>query len=116
MATLSIPASVTVFPQPNPRISQDELIELIEARNAAKQLDELIRTLENGIKSRLESGADVQPGVHIASLKENFRRSVEWKAVAARLAERAGLGDGDTYCARVLTSTKPARSVSLVVS
>jgi hypothetical protein len=95
-------------------ISQAELIDLIEARNVLDQLKEKVAGLESGIKARLESGAAVQTGVHVAELKENLRRNVGWKDVVMRLAERLKM-DGEAYCARVLAATKPTKTVSLEV-
>jgi hypothetical protein len=56
----------------------------------------------------------LEPGDHRAELKENFRRNVSWKDVVVRLAERLRM-DGEAYCAKVLASTKPSRTVSLVI-
>jgi hypothetical protein len=63
---------------------------------------------------RLQAGAIIEPGDHTAELKENNRRSVAWKEVAIRLADRLRL-DGEMYCARVLAATKPTKTVSLEV-
>jgi len=60
------------------------------------------------------SGATLEPGDHRAELKENFRRNVSWKDVTVRLAKRLRM-DGEAYCSKVLNSTKPTRSVSLVI-
>jgi hypothetical protein len=73
-----------------------------------------VEAAEQAIKARLETGASLEPGDHRAELKENFRRNVSWKDVVVRLAERLKL-DGEAYCAKVLSSTKPTRTVSLVV-
>ncbi len=66
------------------------------------------------LRSRLECGAAVEPGIHTAELKENHRRNVAWKAVAVRLANRLKM-NGEAYAKRVLASTRPTRSVSLEV-
>jgi hypothetical protein len=97
------------------KITQDELTELIRARNTLAELRCEVDALESSIKSRLESGASIQPGVHVAALQERSRRSVEWKSVVARLAERLGM-DGDVYCSRVLTATKPTKYFSLEIN
>jgi len=117
MAATQIVSQVVSFPQSTPaaEISQGELAELIEARNVAAQLHTQIEQMESGIQARLEAGALVQPGIRVASLKKNSRRTVAWKDVAIRLAERLNL-NGDAYCARVLAATKPTASVSLVVN
>lgn len=116
MATQTLPHVVS-FPQSAPavEISQAELVELIEARNVAAQLQKQIEQMESGVQARLEAGASVEPGVHVASLKESSRRTVAWKDVAIRLAERLKI-DGEAYCARVLAATKPTRTVSLIVN
>ncbi|MGH9685539.1 MAG: hypothetical protein ACRD5K_00415 [Candidatus Acidiferrales bacterium] len=116
MAATQIVSQVVSFPQSAPavEISQAELAELIEARNVAAQLEKRIEQIESDLRSRLEAGASVELGVHLASLQENFRRNVAWKDVVIRLAERLKM-EGDAYCARVLAATKPTRSVSLVV-
>jgi hypothetical protein len=49
-----------------------------------------------------------------AITQQNFRRNVSWKDVVVRLAERLKL-NGEAYCAKVLSSTKPSRTVSLVI-
>lgn len=115
MATTTLASNVKQFPQSNPEIKQSEVIELVQARNAAVQLGKMIEALEANLKSRLEAGAAVELGAHICELRENLRRNVAWKDVSVRLAERLGL-DGAAYCANVLAHTKPSRSVSVVVS
>ena len=40
---------------------------------------------------------------------------MSWKSVAIRLAKRLKL-NGAAYCARVLASTKPTKSVSLEIN
>jgi len=83
-------------------------------RGRLHQLAEQVEQAEQYIKTRLEKGALLEPGDHRAELKENFRRNVSWKDVVVRLAERLRM-NGEAYCARVLNSTKPTRSVSLVI-
>jgi len=95
-------------------VSQAELVELIEHQNLLVQLKDKLSELEFGIKSRLEAGAAVQPGVHVATLEEHLRRSPSWKDVVKRLAERLDM-DGDAYCSNVLVHTKPTRTVTLEV-
>jgi hypothetical protein len=119
-ATQTVPAAPAVlqFPNANPAaetVTQAELRELIEFRNFQTQLEARISGIEADLKARLESGATVESGVHIASLKESFRRNVAWKDVCGRLADRLKL-NGEKYCARVLAATKPSRTVSLNVS
>ncbi len=120
MATQSIPQLVeqqksavvipiTPFPKP---IMQDELEEILLLRR--KQ--ETLAALEADLKQRLEAGASVEDGLHIARLKTGSRRNVAWREVAERLGDRLyGNGKGEPYCEKVLASTKPSRTVSLVV-
>lgn len=114
----SIPQSVgqsklTIVPFPAPKpITQIELTLLLSLRGRLHQLEEQIEQAELSIKTRLETGAFLEPGDHSAELKESFRRNVSWKDIVVRLAERLRM-DGEAYCAKVLASTKPSRSVSL---
>jgi hypothetical protein len=106
---------LTVVPFPALQaITQLELAALLSLRGRLSQIEEQVETAEQSIKARLETGAPLEPGDHRAELKENFRRNVSWKDAVVRLAERLKL-DGEAYCAKVLSSTKPSRSVSLVV-
>jgi hypothetical protein len=106
---------LTVVPFPAPQtITQLELTALLSLRGRLSQIEEQVETAEQSIKARLETGASLEPGDHRAELKENFRRNVSWKDVVIRLAERLKM-DGEAYCAKVLSSTKPSRTVSLVV-
>jgi len=115
MATQTLPQVVS-FPQSVPavEISQQDLVDLIEARNTFAKLMKHVENLEESVQTRLEAGASVEPGVHVAELRDSFRRNVSWKDVVIRLAERLKL-NGEAYCAKVLAATKPSRTVSLVV-
>jgi hypothetical protein len=95
-------------------VTQLEIELFISLRNRLQQLETQFAASEAALKSRLEAGATVDPGIHVAELKENFRRHVAWKDVVIRLAERLKL-NGEAYCAKVLAATKPSRTVSLVV-
>lgn len=116
MAATQIISHVVPFLQsvPAKQITQLELVELIEAQNVLEQLKGRVANLESDLKARLEAGAHVEQGVHVAGLKESFRRNVAWKDVVIRLAERLKL-DGEAYCARVLAATKPSKTISLDV-
>src|SRR5206468_11622364 len=105
--------AVVPFPAPKP-ITQLEVTLLLSLRGRLHQLQEQVESAEQSIKSRLESGASLEPGDHRAELKENFRRNVSWKDVTVRLAERLRM-NGVAYCEKVLKSTKPTRSISLVL-
>jgi hypothetical protein len=97
------------------KITQQQLSDFIEARNVLARLQERVDEIEESLRTRLEAGADVQPGVHVASLKENLRRNVAWKDVTMRLAERLDY-EPEAYCSNVLAHTKPSRTISLVVN
>ena len=109
---LPVPTQEPAIPQ---GVSQAEIARLLVNRNRLRQLKELVETHDGSIKGRLEAGAAVEPGDHIAKLKEGFRCCVAWKGVVVRLATRLGL-DGEAYCANVLGNTKPTRTVSLFLA
>lgn len=114
-ATQTVSAAPTVLQfSTKEEITQAELRELIEFKNLQVQLEERISGIEASMKVRLESGATVECGTHIASLKESFRRNVSWKLIVVRLASRLGL-DGEAYASNVLAHTKPTRAVSVEV-
>lgn len=116
--TIAVPSVPLQFPQPikSPRqISQLEIELLLSLRGRLAQLESEIGKAEESIRSRLQAGATVEPGDHIAELKTNSRRNVAWKDVAKRLAIRLKL-DGEAYCARVLAATRPTKTVSLSIS
>ena len=108
------PQSVPAVPAKEP-ITQLEIELLLSLRSRLAQLQGQVSTEESAFQERLEAGASVEPGAHGAELKESWRRNVSWKSVCIRLARRLKL-DGAVYCARVLASTKPTRSVSLEIS
>ena len=93
-------------------ISQLELGLFCSLVNRLEQLQTQVEAQEAALKSRLEAGVEVEPGVHVASLKESFRRNVSWKSCTEKLARRLKLTG---YCERVLAATRPSRSVSLEV-
>lgn len=97
------------------KITQSQLIEFIEARNVLARLQDRVNEMQESLRTRLESGADVQPGVHVAALKEGSRRNVAWKEIVMRLAAKLKY-DPEAYCSNVLLHTKPARTISLEVS
>ncbi len=108
-------SKLTVVPFPAPQaITQLELTTLLSLRGRLSQIEEQVEAAERSIKARLETGASLEPGDHRAELKENLRRNVSWKTVVERLAERLKL-DGQLYCARVLASTKPTKTVALII-
>jgi hypothetical protein len=116
MATAKV-TPFTVFPQLHTapeQISQLEIEMFLSLQNQLAKLQAQIDAEEETLKARIAAGASVEPGVHIAELKENIRRNVAWKSVVIRLADRLKL-DGVAYCARVLAATKPTKTVSLDV-
>jgi len=111
----TVPHSLSVVPSPAVEpITQLELTVLLSLRGRLHQLEEQVKQAEQSIETRLENGAALEPGDHRAELKGNFRRNVAWKAVVIRLAERLRM-NGETYCAKVLNSTKSTRTVSVVI-
>ncbi len=116
MATQSLP-QVQPIPFPKRQITQTQLERIISLRNQVSALKADLETAEAEAKTALESGVEVEAGTHVASLKEVFRRNVAWREIVSRLGDRLyGDGKGSAYCARVIASTKPSRSVQLVVS
>lgn len=106
------PATVVpISPFPRP-ITQSELEEFLLLRRKLETFD----ALEADLKARLESGATVEDGIHIAKLKNGSRRNVAWREITTRLADRLfGNGKGEPYCEKVLNATKPTPTVSLIV-
>jgi len=94
-------------------ISQTELSLLLSLRGRLHQLESRVETAEQSIKERLEHGASVEPGDHVAKLETSYRRNVSWKGVAERLADRFKLYG---YVARVLAATRPTPVVSLEIN
>jgi hypothetical protein len=97
-------------------ITQLEIAALLSLRARARQLSEQIVDAEASIQMRIEAHAAVEDGEHTAELRESPRRSVAWRVVAERLADRVfGNGKGDGYCERILNATRPSRTITLVV-
>jgi hypothetical protein len=111
MATQRVPA--LQFPsQPSPKvetITQDKLALIITLRHEIEQLEQQLGEAQTDVKSALESGAEVEPGLFRASLKVSSRTNVSWKSVVEREL-------GDDYTKRVLAATKPDQYVHLVVT
>jgi hypothetical protein len=87
----------------------------ISLRGRLHQLESQVETAEQSIKQRLELGASVEPGDHVATLETSYRRNVSWKSVAERLADRFKL-NGKAFVARVIAATRPTPSVSLEIN
>jgi hypothetical protein len=121
MATQQIVSSVAPqqksplpFTAPAKPITQLDLETFILARNSLAKAKEQFEIAETDLTTRLQAGAPVQEGVHVATLKPTSRRNVSWKDVVVRLAERLKM-DGEAYCAKVLSATKPTPGISLDV-
>jgi hypothetical protein len=104
---------VLQFPsQPSPKVepvTQDRLAEIIKLRQQIEKLEQQLGEAQTDVKSALESGAEVEPGLFRASLKVTERTSVSWKSIVEREL-------GETYAKRVLGSTLPDKYVHLVVT
>lgn len=108
-------AVVVPFPEVGREvIPQGALAQLVELRQASEAAAAKVKAAESMIREKLENGAEVEPGLFRAFVKTSERRSVAWKDVAMRLAERCGLNPSQ-YAANVLAHTKPTTSTSLVV-
>ena len=111
MATQRVPA--LQFPsQPSPKVesvTQDRLAEIIMLRQQIEQLEAQLGEAQTDVKSALEAGADVEPGLFLASLKFTERTNVSWKSVVEREL-------GGDYTKRVLAATKPDKYVHLIVT
>lgn len=108
---------VIPFPSPEKKITQEQLRRIIALRNQVAALTKDLEAAEDETQTALESGVPVEPGIHVASLKESFRRNIGWREIAERLGDRLyGDGKGYAYCENVLGNTKPSRTVSLVIS
>ena len=119
MATSTVPhfiRSANVLQVPAVEIPQSKLELIFLLRNELGRLKEQLEEAEAEVRAALEAHAQIEPGVHGASLEESFRRSVSWREVAERLGDRL-YGDckGAPYCERVLASTKPTRTVTLQI-
>jgi hypothetical protein len=90
-------------------ICQTDLSYILELRRQRDTIDEQIKESETAIRTALEVGAIVEPGIFQAYLKHTERRSVAWRVVVER-----ELGEG--YAARVLAATKTDKYCSLVIS
>jgi hypothetical protein len=97
-------------------ITQTELVLFLSLRGRLQQLQEQVDATQDDLKARLDAGAIVQPGDHVARLDERSRRNVAWRSVAEDLADTVfGEGKGEAYCEEVFASTTPTPTVSLVV-
>jgi hypothetical protein len=103
-------------PQQSPAITQTELVLYLSLKDRLEQLQEQVASAEADLKARLEAGASVQPGAHLARLDEHSRRNVAWRKVSEDLADTVfGKGSGTRYCEEVLDSTPATVTTSLIV-
>ena len=119
-------SNLTVFPTPvqapqtvqTPQeITQGDLSYILATRLEVERLKGLLTEAEASVKARLEAGAALESGAHLATLKEYWRKGISWRDVAERLANRLyGNGRGYGYCQNVLSRTKPDQTVSLHVA
>ena len=118
-STVAAPSATLQFPklhEPAVEIPQAKLELIILLRNERDRLEDQLDAVEAEVRAALEAHAPIESGVHVAELKESFRRNVPWREVATRLGDRLyGNGMGEGYCEKVLASTKPSRTVSLSV-
>jgi hypothetical protein len=110
-------SAVVPFPNQSPQtITQIELALFLSMRGRLQQLEEHVAAAQEEFKARLEAGAAVQPGDHVARLDERARRNVAWRGVAENLADIIlGDGKGVPYCDEVLNATAPTITIALVV-
>ena len=110
-------SAVVLFPNQSPQsITQIELALFLSLRGRLQQLQDQVDAAEQDFKARLEAGAIVQPGEHVARLDERSRRNVAWRGVAEDLANTVfGDGNGAKFCDEVVNATHPTVTVSLVV-
>ncbi len=113
-ATQTVP-QVVPFRQPTETITQAELTLLLSLRNRLRQIEEHVAEAEQSVRVRLEAGAPVEPGDHVARLEEHFRASIAWKEKAIDLAERLGL-NGRAWAQNVLSHTTKTRTVNLFIA
>ena len=105
------------IPKPPQEITQGDLSYILATRMEVDRLKTNLAEAEESVKSRLEAGASVEFGAIRAWFKEHFRRTVAWREVTERLAERLyGNGRGSAYCENVLQNTKPTRTASLHIA
>ena len=97
-------------------ITQTELVLFLSLRGRLQQLQDQVAATEQELKARLEAGAFVQPGDHIARIDERSRRNVAWRKISEDLADTVfGKSNGAAYCDEVLASTEPTIKTNLVI-
>jgi hypothetical protein len=108
-------SAVLQFPSPQ-AITQTELVLFLSLKGRLQQLEEHVAAAQEDFKARLEAGAIVQPGDHVARLDERSRRNVAWRTISENLADTVfGEGKGKDYCEEVLAATQPTRTIALII-
>lgn len=109
-----IPFAVPAQASPAVEITQAEIVSLLTLQAQVNRLNEQAKAAESSIKARLQAGAAVEDGAHVARLKQSSRASVAWKEKAIELAERLGM-KGETWAQNVLSHTAKTVTTSLFV-
>lgn len=114
-ATAILPQEVVIVPFPaTTEISQAEIVALLTLQAQINRLKERAAADEKSIMDRLQSGALVEEGAHVARIKEGSRANVAWKDKAIDLASRLGM-DGKAWAQNVLSHTAKSTTKSLYV-
>jgi len=100
MATSILPQTQTV--------SQFDLVRFTSLTAQIESLKDQHAALEQQLTNAIASGAEVESGIHTASLKATERRNVSWRSVVERIK-------GAGYVRQVLSHTKPKTYTKLVV-
>jgi hypothetical protein len=112
MAATQIVSHVVPFPQSVPAkpavITQDRLTHFLALQQRIEALEVERNQIETELRSSLDTGAAVEPGIFRAYLKTTERRNVSWKEVVERQL-------GKSYAKRVLAATKPDPITRLIV-
>ncbi|HEY2119590.1 MAG TPA: hypothetical protein VGH37_10440 [Candidatus Acidoferrum sp.] len=90
------------------RISQQKLASILKQRKRIEDLEASLKEAEGQLLADLKSGATVQAGLFVASVKTWERRNVAWKEILVR-------EKGQPYADKVLAGTKPESYEKLVV-
>lgn len=93
-------------------ITQAEIVSLLNLQAQINRLKERAAEDEKSIMLRLQTGAGVEEGAHVARIKESSRAAVAWKDKAIDLAIRLGM-DGKAWAANVLSHTAKTTTTSL---
>ena len=89
-------------------ISQFQLARYVALQNQIEALKEEQKELADGLMGALSSGAQIEPGTHMAKLRTCERRSVAWKDVVVRVK-------GREFAEAILATTEPTTYTKLIV-